>query len=79
MPSHPVLMQCPPAGETLQATCEYDSRTMSHAVRSGATHHDEMCNLYFMMWTELPIFITCFNHFSTAERHGPGVLLPVWL
>ena len=60
------------AGETLEATCDYDSRGTAHAVRAGATHHDEMCNLYFMMWTELPIFLTCFNHVPAAERHGAG-------
>ncbi|KAK9800913.1 hypothetical protein WJX73_010392 [Symbiochloris irregularis] len=59
-------------GETLEATCDYDSRSVSHVVRAGSTHHDEMCNLYFMMWTEMPIFLSCYNHARDVSHHGPG-------
>ena len=61
------------AGETLEATCDFDSRTVSHTVRSGTTHHDEMCNLYFMMWTEMPVFLNCYDHARDMSHHGPGV------
>lgn len=65
------------AGEVLEATCDYDSQGMSHVVRAGSTHHDEMCNLYFMMWTEMPIYLNCYNHMHDSARHGPGALC--WL
>ena len=60
------------AGDQLTATCDFDSMGMSHGVSAGGTHHDEMCNLYFMMWSELPIFYTCFNGDTSADRNGAG-------
>ena len=60
------------AGDVLEATCDFDSTGVSHGVSAGGTHHDEMCNLYFMMWSELPIFYTCFNSGTSFDRHGAG-------
>ena len=44
---------------------------------AGSTHHDEMCNLYMMMWSELPVFLTCsgggkWNSAPYTNMHGPG-------
>ncbi len=38
---------------------------------AGSTHHNEMCNLYMMMWSELPVFHTC----SGGGQHGDGPFL----
>ena len=54
------------AGDRLEATCEFDSTEREAVTTAGATHHHEMCNLYMMMWSELPVFMTC----SGAGTHG---------
>ena len=55
-----------PAGDRLEATCNFDSSEREAVTMAGATHHHEMCNLYMMMWSELPVFMTC----SGAGVHG---------
>jgi hypothetical protein len=32
-----------------------------HAVHAGATHADEMCNLYLMLYSQLPVFSWCLD------------------
>ena len=54
------------AGDRLEATCEFDSTEREAVTTAGATHAHEMCNLYMMMWSELPVFMTC----SGAGTHG---------
>lgn len=46
-------------------------------VRAGSTHSDEMCNLYMMMWSELPVFFNCYDGPVSFQRHGPGLPLPL--
>jgi len=46
-------------GDRLEATCDYNSTERSEITTAGSTHHHEMCNLYMMMWSELPVFMTC--------------------
>lgn len=65
------------AGDTLQATCNFNSLEREEVTSAGATHHDEMCNLYMMMWSELPVFMTCsgggpFHNLPYVNIHGPG-------
>ena len=61
-------------GDHLEATCDFETKGTNHVVSAGGSHHNEMCNLYFMMWSELPVFLTCFNNGPSFERHGPGEL-----
>ena len=72
--SCPVL--CTP-GDTLEATCHFNSLERETVTSAGSTHHDEMCNLYMMMWSELPVFLTCsgggtWNDAPYINMHGPG-------
>jgi len=65
------------AGETLEATCDFNSLERETVTSAGSTHHDEMCNLYMMMWSELPVFMTCsgggtWNDNAYVNMHGPG-------
>ncbi|GFS07686.1 peptidyl-glycine alpha-amidating monooxygenase [Elysia marginata] len=39
-------------GDILAARCTYDSSSMSHTVKVGATGDDEMCNFYIMFYTD---------------------------
>ena len=54
------------AGDRLEATCEFDASERDAMTPAGSTHLHEMCNLYMMMWSELPVFMTC----SGAGSHG---------
>lgn len=68
---------CDP-GDVLEATCDYDSMERHEVTHAGATHHNEMCNLYMMMWSELPAFMTCsgqgtWQDSPSVNLHGPGV------
>lgn len=58
-------------GDTLKATCMFDSSNQTHPVNAGATHHDEMCNLYLMLYSQLPYFMSCYGS-PQIERHGTG-------
>ena len=72
------LSSCPGStGETLEATCDFSSLERDTVTSAGSTHHDEMCNLYMMMWSELPVFLTCsgggkWNSAPYTNMHGPG-------
>ncbi len=72
-------LMCRPAflGDTLEATCDFNSLERETVTSAGSTHHDEMCNLYMMMWSELPVFLTCsgggtWNDAPYTNMHGPG-------
>ena len=58
-------------GDTLKATCMFDSSGVTKAVNAGATHNDEMCNLYLMLYSQLPFFMACYGS-PQVERHGMG-------
>ncbi len=58
-------------GDTLKATCMFDSSNQTRPVNAGATHHDEMCNLYLMLYSQLPYFMSCYGS-PQIERHGTG-------
>ena len=65
-------------GQVLEATCDFDSTERTEVTHAGSTHHHEMCNLYMMMWSELPVFMTCsgqgtWSDAASVELHGPGV------
>ena len=58
-------------GDTLKATCMFDSSNQTKPVNAGATHNDEMCNLYLMLYAQLPYFMSCYG-VSQIERRGTG-------
>ena len=58
-------------GDTLKATCMFDSSSQTQPVNAGATHNDEMCNLYLMLYSQLPYFMSCYGT-PQVERHGTG-------
>lgn len=58
-------------GDTLKATCIFDSTSVKRAVNAGATHNDEMCNLYLMLYSQLPYFMACYRS-PQVEKHGMG-------
>lgn len=63
-------------GQKLQATCQFNSTERDDVTWAGATHHHEMCNLYMIMWSELPVFINCYDNFTAVDYHGAGLPLP---
>eukprot|EP00884_Botryococcus_braunii_P000484 jgi/Botrbrau1/10436/Bobra.0133s0043.1 len=59
-------------GDRLQQACDYNTTEMDHVVRAGSTHSDEMCNLYMMMWAEMPVYFNCYDGPVSFQRYGPG-------
>ncbi len=59
-------------GQKLEATCAFNSMEREDTTWAGATHHHEMCNLYMITWSELPIFINCYDSFTSVDYHGAG-------
>ena len=41
-------------------------------MRAGASHHDEMCNLYMMVSSELPYFMSCKGGVAAVSGRGAG-------
>ena len=41
-------------------------------MRAGASHHDEMCNLYMMVSSELPYFMSCNGGMAAVSGRGAG-------
>lgn len=62
-------------GDTLKATCMFDSSAVHSPVNAGATHNDEMCNLYLMLYSQLPFFMACYGS-PQVDRHGMGGIPP---
>ena len=60
-------------GQNLQATCDFNSSERSETTYAGATHHNEMCNLYMIMWSELPVFWSCHGNWLANDLHGAGI------
>ena len=60
-------------GTMLRATCRFDSSEVDHAVRSGTTHGDEMCNLYLLYSAEAPAAMACYDAAGNdvATESGP--------
>jgi peptidylamidoglycolate lyase len=46
-------------GDTINFQCEYNSMNQNHYVSVGATHRDEMCNLYLMYHSAMPSMMEC--------------------
>ena len=62
-------------GDTLTQACVFNSSERATATHAGATHGDEMCNLYLMAWSESPSFASCGGHaIAFVDAHGPGAL-----
>jgi len=47
------------AGDVLDMACEYDTSLQKTTVRAGHTAKDEMCNLYLMGHSNVPLFAMC--------------------
>ncbi|KAK9814322.1 hypothetical protein WJX72_004044 [[Myrmecia] bisecta] len=69
-PVNPNLVFRP--GDRLEATCDFDSSDQAQAVNAGSTHNDEMCNLYMMVWSQRPFFMTCVNNHGVTQLHDMG-------
>ena len=62
------------AGDVLDMACEFDTSSQETAVRAGHTAKDEMCNLYLMGHSNVPLFAMCAaNTIMTKEGFGIGV------
>ena len=59
-------------GQKLEATCYFNSMERDDVTWAGATHHHEMCNLYMITWSELPVFLSCYDSFTSVDYHGAG-------
>lgn len=67
--SHPKTIT---AGDALQATCLFDSSNETRRVSAGPSHTDEMCNLYLMTYSSMPVFVDCNGGWVDAKISGPG-------
>lgn len=65
-------------GQRLEATCQFNSMERDDITWAGATHHHEMCNLYMITWSEMPVFLNCYDSFTSMDYHGAGVLSKLW-
>eukprot|EP00210_Caulerpa_lentillifera_P005706 g5457.t1 len=61
-------------GEQLEVTCEYNSTEKNHTVQTGATHKDEMCNMYMIVYSEIPHFGQCVNDRGFYSGQKTGVM-----
>ena len=59
-------------GDPLHQACVFDSSSRDRATAAGATHGDEMCNLYLMAWSEAPAFHSCGGAPVAFARSGGG-------
>ncbi|KAL4858006.1 Peptidyl-glycine alpha-amidating monooxygenase A [Chlorella vulgaris] len=59
-------------GDRLAMACHFNSSEVGHVVVSGAAHSDEMCNLYLMLYGQLPIFMWCMDGSEWVELGGAG-------
>ncbi|KAI7845909.1 hypothetical protein COHA_000641, partial [Chlorella ohadii] len=71
-PVHPEATFLP--GDQLTMACDFDSSTVDHTVVSGHSAADEMCNLYLMLYSQLPYFGWCLDNQTVVEMLGPGGL-----
>lgn len=59
-------------GDRLRTTCDFNSTEVAEAVTAGHTAAHEMCNLYLMLYGELPYFMWCVDNGEWIEPAGPG-------
>ncbi|EFN58531.1 hypothetical protein CHLNCDRAFT_34137 [Chlorella variabilis] len=57
-------------GDRLAMACRFNSSGVHHEVHAGATHSDEMCNLYLMLYSHLPVFMWCMDGREWLEVGG---------
>ncbi|GAX81472.1 hypothetical protein CEUSTIGMA_g8901.t1 [Chlamydomonas eustigma] len=60
-------------GDKLKVTCDFDSTSRTTTTNSGGTHHDEMCNMYMMVFSWQPFIAMCSGHFGLGDN-SPGAL-----
>ena len=73
-PVDPVVRIRP--GDTFKSTCDFDSSLMTHPVSSGHSSAHEMCNLYLMLYGELPYFMWCVDSDAWIQVDGAGGMPP---
>lgn len=61
-------------GDSLKVTCDFDSSSRSTPTPVGATHKDEMCNLYMMVYAPHPVIVMCSGNRFTANSRSPGAM-----
>jgi hypothetical protein len=59
-------------GDRLTTTCDFDSSKQTDVVRAGATHTNEMCNLYMMVYSSLPHLEMCSDGAGVVGDGSPG-------
>ena len=64
MPSsvHPITPRFPPTHPPI-----LPDSLQTHTVHAGHTSTDEMCNLYMMTYSQLPVFIWCMDNSEWSE------------
>jgi hypothetical protein len=63
-------------GDKLTTTCDFDSSKQTSVVRAGATHTNEMCNLYMMVYSALPHLEMCSDGAGVVGDTSPGNIAP---
>ncbi|PSC71645.1 peptidyl-glycine alpha-amidating monooxygenase [Micractinium conductrix] len=61
-------------GDQLAMACNFDSTNKTKEVQAGHTSSHEMCNLYLMLYSHLPVFMWCLDSQPWAELSAPGGL-----
>ena len=72
---HPIEPPLPfRPGDTLRQYCTYDSRNYTRAITSGQTTEHEMCNLYLLVYSEVPVIFWCIDREEWINVHAVGGL-----
>ncbi|KAI8113634.1 hypothetical protein M9435_003629 [Picochlorum sp. BPE23] len=59
-------------GDVLHVTCDFNSKSQTEPVSAGMSSKDEMCNLYLMSHSVVPMFSMCVNG-NKMVKQGHGV------
>eukprot|EP00887_Chlorella_sp_A99_P001399 scaffold8.g1399.t1 len=59
-------------GDRLQMACKFNSEKEGAAVSAGHTSKNEMCNMYLMVYGQLPFFMWCVDNHEWIQLDGPG-------
>eukprot|EP00191_Tetraselmis_sp_GSL018_P006201 CAMPEP_0177598376 /NCGR_PEP_ID=MMETSP0419_2-20121207/12308_1 /TAXON_ID=582737 /ORGANISM="Tetraselmis sp., Strain GSL018" /LENGTH=705 /DNA_ID=CAMNT_0019090801 /DNA_START=187 /DNA_END=2305 /DNA_ORIENTATION=+ len=66
-----------PRGTWLRGTCLFNSSEKAEGTRAGSTSDDEMCNVYLMVYGELPYQSLCGPPVDRAPGHLPPAERPI--
>ena len=61
-------------GDRLTVTCDFNSTVQKQSVAAGPTHEHEMCNMYLMVYSNMPHIEMCADGTGLVGDQSPGNL-----